>query len=182
MENPERRKLVERKRELEKKQNVTLGKNAKREKESGKPIKLTGQQQERLDGIEKSVEEINTRLMYLPEQVLRLDYVNEKGMTRLSNGKKKYFDLLNLIAYNLRQDIVEIIGPVYRNARDVNQMVLKILRLMTTIEYEGVDTNVVFTEKLKGKEKEALSKICEYVSSIGHETALFPGKLSFGVK
>ncbi|MDP7611546.1 MAG: hypothetical protein QGH62_03780 [Nitrospinaceae bacterium] len=182
MENPERRKLKKEKQKLENKRNVTLGRIAKREKESGKPISPTMQQQERLDGIEKSVAEITKRFEYLPEKVARIDYINENGVMRLSNGKKKYFDLLNLIAYNLRQDIVEIIGPVYRNARDVNQLVLKILQLMTRIEYEGGDTKVVFTQKLKGKEQEALSEICEYVNSIEHETELFPGELSFSAK
>ncbi len=100
--------------------------------------------------------EITKRFEYLPEKVVRIDYINKNGVMRLSNGKKKYFDLLNLIAYNLRQDIVEIIGPVYRNARDVNQLVLKILRLMTTIEYDEGHTKVVFTQKLKGKEQEGV--------------------------
>ena len=182
MENPERRKLQQEKRKLENKRNVTLGRIAKREKESGKPISPTTQQQERLEKIEKRVTEIAKRLEYLPEKVLRIDYINDNGLMRLSNGKKKYFDLLNLIAYNLRQDIVEIIGPVYRNNRDANQLVLKILRLMTRIENEGGHTKVVFTQKLKGKEQEALSEICKHANSIEHETELFSGKLSFSVK
>ena len=182
MENPERRKLQQEKRKLENKRNVTLGRIAKREKESGKPIVPTTKQRERLDGIEKRVDEIIKRFEYLPEKILRIDHIKNNGMIRLSNGKKKYFDLLNLIAYNLRQDIVEIIGPVYRNNRDVNQLVLKILRLMTTIEYDEGHTKVIFTQKLKGKEQEALSEICEYVNSIEHKTELFPGELSFSVK
>ena len=182
MDNPERRKLQEEKRKLENKRNVTLGRIAKREKESGKPIKATKQQQQRLDGIEKRLAEIIKRLEYLPEKVLRIDYINDNGLMRLSNGKKKYFDLLNLIAYNLRQDMVEIVGPVYRDNRDAHQLVLKILRLMTTIECDGSDTKVVFTQKLKGKERESLAAICRQASSIGHETELFPGKLSFSVE
>ena len=64
----------------------------------------------------------------------------------------------------------------------MNQLVLKILRLMTTIEYDEGHTKVVFTQKLKGKEQEALSEICEYVNTIEHETELFPGELSFSAK
>ena len=182
MENPEFRKLLGEKRKLENKGNVTLGRIAKREKESGKPIKATKQQQQRLEGMEKRLAEIIKRLEYLPEKVLRTDYINNNGLIRLSNGKKKYFDLLNLIAYNLRQDMVEILGPVYRNNRDAHQLVLKILRLMTTIESEGSHTNVIFTQKLKGKERESLEALCRQANSIGHETELFPGKLSFGVQ
>jgi len=181
MENPERRKLSAEKRTLENKRNVTLGRIANREKESGKPIKATKLQGERLDEIKNRLGEITKRLEYLPEKVLRIDYINGGGLVRLSNEKKKYFDLLNLIAYNLRQDMTEIIGPVYRNNRDVHQLVLKILRLMTTIEYDGSYTKVVFTQKLKGKERESLNEICRVADSIGHETGLFPGKLSFSV-
>ena len=114
--------------------------------------------------------------------MLRIDYINGNGLVRLANEKKKYFDLLNLIAYNMRQDMVGIIGPVYRNNRDAHQLVLKILRLMTTIEYGGSHTKVVFTQKLKGKERESLYEICRVADSIGHETEFFPGKLSFSVQ
>jgi len=181
MENPERGKLLDEKRKLENKRNVTLGRIAKREKESGKPIKATKKQQERLDEIEKRIAEISKPLEHLPEKVLRIDYIKDNGLVRLSNEKKKYFDLLNLIAYNLRQDMVEIVGPLYRDNRDVHQLVLKILRLTTTIENEGSQTKVDFTQKLKGKERKSLEEICRYASSVGHRTELFPGKLSFGV-
>lgn len=181
MENPERRKLLEEKRKLENKRNVTLGRIARREKESGKTIKATKQQQQRLEEIEKRVAEINKQLEYLPERVLRIDYINDNGLMRLSNEKKKYFDLLNLIAYNLRRDMVEIIGPVYRNNRDVHQLVLKILRLTTTVEYDNGNTKVDFTQKLRGKERQSLQEICRQANSSGHNTELFPGKLSFGV-
>ena len=102
-------------------------------------------------------------------------------MVRLSNEKKKYFDLLNLIAYNLRRDMIEIIAPVYGNNRDVHQLVLKILRLMIRVEYEGSDTRVVFTETLKGKEKEALMELCRQATAVEHRASFFPGKLTFSV-
>jgi transposase len=182
MENPEWRKLVAEKRKLENKRYVALGRIARREKESGKTITATKQQQQRLELIEKRLVEIIKRLEYLPEKVLRIDYIKDNGVMRLSNEKKRYFDLLNLIAYNLRQDLVEIARPVYRNNRDVHQLVLKILRLMTTVEYGGNHTTVSFAQKLKGKEHDSLQEICRYASSFDYETELFPGKLAFGVK
>lgn len=182
MENPEYRKLQQEKRKLQNKRNLTLGRIAQKEKESGKTIKPTKQQKERLDGIEMRLEEIAVRLAYLPKEVLRIDYIKDNGFMRLSNEKKKYFDLLNLVAYNLRQDMVEIAGPIYRNNRDVHQLVLKILRLMTTIEYGERYTKVVFVQQLRAKEGETLKEICRQATSIGHQTELFPGKLTFSVK
>jgi len=182
MENPEHRKLQQEKRKLQNKRNLTLGRIALREKESGKTVKATKKQKERLDGIEKRLGEIAVRLAYLPKEVLRIDYIKDNGLMRLSNEKKKYFDLLNLVAYNLRQDMVEIAGPIYRNNRDVHQLVLKILRLTTTVEYGGMYTKVVFAQQLRAKEGEALKEICRQATSIGHKTELFPGKLTFSVK
>ena len=182
MENPAYRKLQGEKRKLQNKRNLTLGRIAQREKESGKTVKLTKQQKERLDGIEKRLEEIVERLEYLPKEILRIDYIKDNGLMRLSNEKKKYFDLLNLVAYNLRQDMVEIAGPIYRNNRDVHQLVLKILRLMTTIEYGEEQTKVAFVQRLKGQEGEALREICRRATSMGHQTELFPGKLTFSVR
>jgi len=182
MYNPEYRKLQQEKWKLQNKRNLTLGRIAQREKESGRTIKPTKKQKERLDGIEKRLGEIVERLAYLPKEVSRIDYIKGNGLMRLSNEKKKYFDLLNLVAYNLRQDMVEIAGPIYRNNRDVHQLVLKILRLTTTVEYGGMYTKVVFAQQLRGKAGEALKEICRQSTSIGHKTKLFPGKLTFSVK
>ena len=182
MENPEHRKLQKEKRNLQNRRNLTLGRIAQREKKSGKTIEPAKKQKERLDGIEERLKEIAERLAYLPEKVLRIDYIKGNGLVRLSNDKKKYFDLLNLVAYTLRQDMVEIAGPIYRNNRDVHQLVLKILRLTTTVEYGGMYTKVVFAQQLKGKAGEALKEICRQATSVDHKTELFSGKLAFGVK
>ncbi len=182
MENPERRKLVAEKRSLENKRNVMLGRMARKKQQTGKTVNATKQQQQRLDEIEKRLIEVGSRLAYLPEKVLRIDYIIDNGVSRLSNEKKKYFDLLNLISYNVRRDMADIIGPVYENNRDVNQLVLKILRLMTRTEYNSDYTNIVFTQTLKGKETEVLVELCRQASSIEHETEFFPRKLSFRVE
>ena len=182
MENPEYRKLQQEKRELQNSRDLIVGRIVKKEEKKGKPVEPTKHQRKRLDEIESRLPQIMERLEYLPEQVLRIDYINDNGLMRLSNEKKKYFDLMNLVAYNFRQDLVEIAGPVYGNNRDVHQLVLKILRLTTTIEYRSGETKIIFDQKLKAKEREALEEICRQATSVGHVTDFFPGKLSFSVK
>jgi hypothetical protein len=182
MENPQWRRLTQERRKLQAKRNVMLGRIAAREKENAKPVKATKRQLEQMERIEKRLAEIAERLEYLPEKILRTDYIDDNGVVRLSNEKKKYFDLLNLIAYNLRRDMVEMIGPMYGDNRDVQQLVLKILRLMTRIEYEGSDTRIVFTETLKGKEMEALLELCRRATGMEHRALFFPGKLLFAVQ
>ena len=179
VENPEYRKMESERRKLQNKRDLTLGRIARRENESGKVIKPTKKQTERLGEINDRLTVIEGRLLYLPKEILRLEYIEKNSIKRLSNEKKKYFDLLNLLAFNIRKDIVEIIGPVYKNNRDVHQMVIKILRMMTKIHYSRNETEIVFAQKMRGSGKDALNELCEFATSIAHETELFPEKLSF---
>jgi len=73
----------------------------------------------------------------LPKEILRIDFIKDNGIDRLSSNKKKYFDLLNFLAFNVRKDIVEIIGPVYKDNRDVNQIVIKMLRMPVKLKYSA---------------------------------------------
>jgi len=159
MENPEYRKLQQEKRKLQNKRDQMLGRIAKKEKDTGKTVKPTKTQRERLEKIERQLAEILSRLEYVPEQVRRIDHIKDNGVMRLSNGKKKYFDLLNFVAYNVRRDLAEIAGPIYGNNRDMHQLVLKILRLTTRVEHRGKETKVVFVQKLKWKRERSLTGI-----------------------
>jgi len=181
MENPEYRKLEQEKRKVQNKRDRTLGRIVEKEKKRGKKVRPSKQQRDRLAEIEQRLSEIDERLEYLPKRIRRIDHIRQNRLMRLSNAKKKYFDLLHLVAYNVRRDMVEIAGPVYHNNRDVHQLVLKILRLTTTIECSDTHTEVVFNQPLRGKEAEALQEMCSRATSAGCKTKLFPGKLSFSV-
>ena len=78
--------------------------------------------------------------------------------------------------------MVEIAGPVYHNNRDVHQLVLKFLRLTTTMEGSDTHTKVVFDQPLRGKAAEALQEMCRRATLVGCKTELFSGKLSFSVR
>ena len=182
MENPEYRKLEQEKRKLQNKRDLSFGRIAQKEKQSGKTVRPTKQQRERLAEMEQRLTEIAKRLEYLPKTIRRTDHIKGSGLVRLSNAKKKYFDLLNLVAYNVRRDMVEIVGPVYHNNRDVHQLVLKILRLTTTVECSDTHTKVVFDQPLRGKAAKALQEMCRRATLVGCETELFSGELSFSVR
>lgn len=137
MENPEYRKVHQEKRRLQNKRDQILGRIARKEKELKRQIGSTKKQTEQLDEIEKKLLELKERLSYLPKEILRIDFIKDNGIDRLSSNKKKYFDLLNFLAFNVRKDIVEIIGPVYKDNRDVNQIVIKMLRMPVKLKYSA---------------------------------------------
>lgn len=181
MENPEYRKVQKEKRRLQNKRDQMLGRIARKEKELKRQIGSTKKQTEQLDGIEKKLLELKERLSYLPKEILRIDFIKENGINRLSSNKKKYFDLLNFVAFNVRKDIVEIIGPIYKDNRDVNQIVIKILRMPVKLKYSAGDTKVIFSSPRRRKEKDALIELCDSLTSQNYSSSLFPGKLVYSV-
>ena len=117
----------------------------------------------------------------MPKEILRIDFIKENGINRLSSNKKKYFDLLNFVAFNVRKDILEIIGPIYKDNRDVNQIVIKILRRWVKLKYSAGETKVIFSSPRRRKEKDALIELCDFLTSQNYSSSLFPGKLVYSV-
>jgi len=110
-----------------------------------------------------------------------MDFIKDNGINRLSSNKKKYFDLLNFMAFNVRRDIVEIIGPIYRDNRDVHQIVIKILRMPVKLKYSAGETKVIFSSSRRRNEKDALIKLCDHLTSQDYSSSFFPGKLVYSV-
>lgn len=181
MENPEYRKVQKEKRKLQNRRDQILGGIARKEKELKRQIGPTKKQAEQLDEIEKKLVELKERLSYLPEEILRIDFIKDNGINRLSSNKKKYFDLLNFLAFNVRKDIVEIIGPIYRDNRDVHQIAIKILRMSVKLKYSAGETKVIFSSPHRRKEKDALIELCDFLTSQKCSSSLFLGKLVYSV-
>jgi len=181
MENPEYRKVQQEKRRLQNKRDQILGRIARKEKELKRQIGPTKKQTEQLDEIEKKLLELKERLSYLPKEILRIDFIKENGINRLSSNKKKYFDLLNFFAFNVRKDIVDIIGPIYKDNRDVNQIVIKMLRMPARLKYSAGETKVIFSSPRRRNEKDALIELCDFLTSQNYSSSLFPGRLVYSV-
>ena len=101
----------------------------------------------------------------MPKEILRIDFIKENGINRLSSHKKKYFDLLNFFAFNVRKDIVDIIGSIYKDNRDVNQIVIKMLRMPVRLKYIAGETKVIFSSPRRRNEKDALIELCDFLTS-----------------
>ena len=176
MDNPEYVTLQREKRKLQAQRDRILGRNAAKEK------KATKKQREKLDEIESRLAEIQDRFASLPEKILRMDHIESTGIVRLQDDKKKYFDLMNFLAYNARRDIAEIIGPVYENNRDIHQTVLKFLNISATVRKSAGHTDIILPAPSKKQEKAALQHLCQTLTSMEKTSCLFQGKLAYHVQ
>jgi len=176
MDNPEYLRLQREKRKLQAARERILGRNAAREKKPSKG------QRDRLEQIELRIAEIQDRMTCLPEKIRRMEHIKSAGIVRLQSDKKKYFDLMNFLAYNTRRDIAEIIGPVYQNNRDIHQTVLKFLNTTATVQESTDRTIITLPAPGKEREKAALQYLCEALTDMEHRSPLFPGKLTYDVR
>jgi transposase len=182
MDNPEYVTLQRERRKLQAARERILGRNAAKQSMENKEKKLSKGQRGKLEQIESRLAEIADRLAYLPEKILRIDHIESAGIVRLQSDKKKYFDLMNFLAYNARRDIAEIIGPVYQNNRDIHQTVLKFLNTSATVRQSAGHTDIILPAPNKKQEKEALQHLCETLTAMKKTSRLFQGKLVYHVQ
>ena len=123
---------------------------------------------EEIEGIEKEIANANERIKYLPEKIKRFDYVKANQIFQLGNEKKEYFDLLKFISYNVRRDIAEIVGNIYKNNRDIHTIIVKWLKSKCVIQ--KLNGQMIVTLPCPGKKNEsrALKAYCEYLSSLNY--------------
>jgi len=171
MINPEYTEVVDKRKELKKrleKLRAKIGKQSLMGKRIDKPTKALVRQKTEIEEIEKTIEVINERINYLPEKILRFGYAKENGILKLGSEKKEYFDLMKFIAYNVRRDIADIVGPVYKNNRDIHTIILKWLRSKCILQKVNGELIVTFSGTSKKNEHEALQILCEHLNSLDY--------------
>lgn len=181
MENPEYKRLVTERRKLQGKRERMEGRKIIRsdKKEKKRKTAFTKKQKNKLQQIVSRLNKIERRLACLPKEIRRIDYIQNNEIIRLASDKKHYFDLMSFVAFAVRKDIANIIGPVYRNNRDIHQVVIKFLRMKATVCKKETETVVKFEAPSRAKEKAALVHLCETLTAMEGTSSLFAGKLVY---
>ncbi|MEW5813827.1 MAG: putative transposase [Spirochaetota bacterium] len=96
----------------------------------------------------------------LPRKVNLFERIKHKGIVRLSDEKKLFFDWLKMNAIWAKREIVEIVKPFYKDLRDVNKFVKSILNSRTYVRKSGDVLHVSFPQQRSKKAVEALAQLC----------------------
>jgi hypothetical protein len=148
--------------ELEKEIMLTEAKQIKR------PDK---RRQGKLSKLKKSIKEKKTdivgfkdKLSQLPEKVSIIDILEGKPMSRCDLEKKKLYDLMQYMAYNSRERLVEIFRHCYDDYRDVKQVLDMITRRAGYIKLCGQTLIVVLDWIENKKHRQAAVKFCRVLN------------------
>ena len=100
----------------------------------------------------------------LPDKINITDIIEEKGIVRLSNSKKKFLDIIKILSYNVKQDIVDFIRPVYKDQRDINDFVKFLLRKSGEMKIFDTHLEVIFEKYRSKKKTKVLELLCEHMN------------------
>ena len=181
IDNPDRRDM-----------DKTISKlRAKRNKISEQILKVQKKSKGRkLESFEKKYAELERQINdqiaerdMMPKKVNLFDRIKEKGIVRLSDEKKLFFDWLKMNSIWAKREMIEIVKPIYEDLRDVNKFVKAILRSRTYVRRDGGTLHVSFPPQQSQKGARALEKLCAAFNKCGHlNSGLNFKRMIFGVR
>ncbi len=122
------------------------------------------------------------KLSQLPDKVSILDLLHGKPMNRCDLEKKKLYDLMQFMAFNSRERLVEIFRECYHDPRDVKQVLDMITSRAGYIKLVGQTLIVILDWIEHKKHREAAERFCRILNKKGIKlTGRLNVKLSFYV-
>ena len=127
--------------------------------------------QEKISNLNKAIAEkkediigFEDKLSQLPEKVSIMDILEGKPMNRCDLEKKRLYDLMQFMAYNSRERLVEIFRSCYDDNRDVKQVLDMITGSAGYIKLFGQTLMVVLDWIENKKHREAAERFCRILN------------------
>jgi len=125
----------------------------------------------KISNLRKSIAENNKdivgfedKLSRLPEKVSIVELLKGRSMSRCDLEKKKLYDLMQFMAYNSRERLVEIFRECYSDHRDVKPVLDMITRRAGHIKMFGKTLIVVLDWIENKKHREAAIRFCHLLN------------------
>ena len=166
IENPNRRDIGKKISKLRAKRNKISEQILKAQKES-KSRKLAGLKRKYAE-LERQINSQIAKRDVMPKKVNLFDRIKEKGIVRLSDEKKLFFDWLKMNAIWAKREMIEIVKPIYEDLRDVNKFVKAILKSRTYVKRDGETLHVSFPPQQSKKRTRALERLCVTFNKYGN--------------
>lgn len=118
---------------------------------------------------EKKTDVINfeEKLSQLPVKVCVKDLLKGKPMSRCDLEKKKLYDLMQFMAYNSRERLIELFRKCYNDHRDVKPVLDMITHRAGYVKLVGKTLIVVLDWIQNNKHREAAIKFCRLLNQTG---------------
>ncbi|MBW1854445.1 MAG: helix-turn-helix domain-containing protein [Deltaproteobacteria bacterium] len=115
----------------------------------------------------KDIAGFEDKLSQLPLKIFIIDLLKGRSMSRCDLEKKKLYDLMQFMAYNSRERLVEIFRDCYSNHRDVKPVLDMITRRAGYIKMCGGTLIVVLDWIENKKHRQAAVRFCRRLNQTG---------------
>lgn len=139
-----------------------------------KKEQLTEGQKKKRKEIEKQIEELKqdvdqftNRLDQMPDKVALIDILKGQKMNQCDLEKKRIYDLIQMLAYNSRERLVEIFRSCYPDPRDVKPVLDMITKRAGYVKLYGQTLIVLLDWIQDRKHREAAQNFCHRINQIG---------------
>lgn len=103
---------------------------------------------------------------HVQEKISIEEIIAVQDIVRLNSEKKKFLDLMKVLSYNVQQDIVDSIRPIYKNERDVNMFVRKILDQDGIVYRKNGSITISFRSFKSKKKNDVLNFLIEKANNM----------------
>jgi transposase len=149
-------------------------------KKGKKGMKKRMKLDERIEEKKIELEKLRLEKERVPEKVSINEIIEAKDIVRLNSDKKKFFDLMKVLSYNVQQDVVDAIRPIYKNERDVNMFVRQLFDRDGAVEM-GMDKILITFRPYRSKKKnDVLNFLIEKINAMEIRHPLINLKIVFG--
>ena len=137
-------------------------------------MKKDKRRDEKIAVIKKSIQEkeedlrgFQDKLKQLPDKVSILEVLEGRPMNRCDLEKKRLYDLMQCLAYNSRERLVELFRECYDDKRDVKQVLDMIVGKGGLMRLFGETLVVVIDRISNAKHREAAQKFFRLINARG---------------
>jgi len=148
----------------------------KREQLTQRQKKKRIQLQEEIEELQKDLDNFSEKLAQIPDKISIIELLRGKKMGICDLEKKRSYDVVQMLAYNSREWLVELFRPCYPDPRDVKQVLDMITKRPGYVKLYGKTLIVLLDWIQNRKHSQAAVRFCQKINQM---TPMLTGRLNF---
>jgi predicted transcriptional regulator with HTH domain len=122
--------------------------------------------EEQIEELKKDLDNFEKNLEKIPDKVSLIDVLKGQKMNQCDLEKKRIYDLIQMLAYNSRERLVEIFRSCYKDPRDVKPVLDMITSRVGYIKLYGQTLIVLLDWIQDRKHREAAQNFCHKINQM----------------
>ena len=132
--------------------------------------------EEKIEQLREDMDNFTKSLDQLPDKVSLIDILKGRKMSQCDLEKKRIYDLIQMLAYNSRERLVEIFRSCYPDPRDVKPVLDMITKRAGYVKLYG-QTLIVLLDRIQDrKHREAAQNFCYRINQMSPRLS---GRMNF---